>query len=177
MKKTGIFLSLALALCLGGIAAAADGYDPDLVPNRLSYAKVGEWVDYSLPNGYTQKLTVTKRTDADAYGTGMVTVRVENIYEGEVTESKEITQEAGEPYSAPQVPSTPGVTVALRQEIGDMKGRPVAVSVVEINTYSDDPDETKSVEYWITPDVPVFGILKKVENGETEWELADWGEE
>lgn len=168
-----MFLAFVLALGVCGAVGAVE-YNPDLVPNRLSFAKVGEWVSYSLPSGYTQKLTVMKR-DGDG-DTAMVTVRVENIYEGEVTESREITHEAGEPYSAPQVPQRQGVTVALRQETADMKGRPVAVSVVEINTYAPDPDERKSVEYWITSDVPVFGILKKVEDGEIEWELADWGE-
>lgn len=174
MRKTGVFLAFALAMTVCGMAYAADDYDPDLVPNRLSFAKVGEWASYSLPNGYIQKLTVTKREGADS--DALVSVRVDNIWEGEVVDSREVTEVAGDPFTAPRVPNEPGVTVALRQEADSLKGSPVAVSVVEINTYSDDPDEVKAVEYWITSDIPVFGILKKVEDGEVEWELADYGD-
>lgn len=174
MKKTETFLAFALAVVACGAAWAADDYNPDLVPNRLSFAKVGEWASYSLPSGYIQKLTVINREGVDS--DALVSVRVENIWEGEVVDSREISEVAGDPFAAPRVPYEQGVTVALRQEADVLKGSPVAVSVVEINTYSDDPDEISAVEYWITSDIPVFGILKKVEDGEVEWELADYGD-
>lgn len=175
MKKTGVILAFALAVVACGSAWAADDYNPDLVPNRLSFAKVGEWASYSLPSGYVQKLTVTKREGTDDQA--MVSIRVDNIWEGEVVDTREISEVAGDPFTAPRVPYEMGVTVALRQQADTLNGSPVAVSVVEINTYSDDPDEVSSVEYWITSDIPVFGILKKVEDGEVEWELADYGDE
>ena len=175
MKRMGTIAALVMAVAICGVVWAEDGYNPDLLPNRLSFAKVGEWVSYALPDGYVQKLSVIRRAgDSDE---GTVTVRVENLWKGEVVDSREITEVAGESFTAPRVPNEPGVTVALRQEAATLRGSPVAVSVVEINTYSDDPDEVKAVEYWITSDIPVFGILKKVEDGEVEWELADYGGE
>lgn len=174
MRKMGVLVAFALVAGLFGAAYAEDDYNADLVPNRLSFAKVGEWASYSLPSGYTQKLTVTKRSGEGA--DAEVSIRVDNIWEGEVVDSREISEPAGDAFTAPRVPYEQGVTVALRQEVDTLKDNRVAVSVVEINTYSDDPDEAGSVEYWITSDIPVFGILKKVEDGEVEWELADYGD-
>ncbi|MCD8351733.1 MAG: hypothetical protein LUC93_14085 [Planctomycetaceae bacterium] len=171
MKKMLFLAGMLLAAC--PVLMAAD-HNPDLIPNRLSFAKVGEWVSYSMPNDYTQKLTVVGR-DGNPYGE-QVTIKVENIYDGEVVTTREITQDAGEPFSAPRVPYDQGVTIALRQEAVAFKGAPLAVSVVEIFHYDEDPEAVTQEEYWISSDIPVFGILKKVEDGEVDWELADYGD-
>ncbi len=171
MKKILFLAGLLLAACP---AVMAEDHNPDLIPNRLSFAKVGEWASYSLPNGYTQKLTVVGR-EPNPYG-DQVTIKVENIYDGEVVTTQEITQDAGEAFTAPHVPYDQGVTVALRQEAVAVEGAPVAVSVVEMFHYDDDPEAATREEYWITSDIPVFGILRKVEDGEVEWELADYGD-
>ncbi|MCD8141247.1 MAG: hypothetical protein LUE17_16035 [Planctomycetaceae bacterium] len=171
MKKVFFLAAMLLAACP---AVMAEDHNPDLVPNRLSFAKAGEWASYTLANGYTQKLTVVSR-DGDPYGE-QVTIKVENIYDGEVVETREISQDAGEPFTAPQVPYDQGITVNLRQEAVPFEGRQLAVSVVEILHYDEDPEAVTREEYWISSDIPVFGILRKIENGEVEWELADYGE-
>lgn len=170
MRKA-LFTLVFCSFLLGGAAAAQDG---DLLPNRLSCAQVGEWASYMLPGGYVQKLTVTERTSQDE--DAMVTIKVENIYDGKVVDTKEITQEAGPVFAAPTPPNTPGVTIAVRNDIDKLKGRDVVAGVVEISKFfgPDDEDNT-STEWWTTCDVPVFGILKKITDDEVEWELHQFG--
>ena len=170
MKKATFFVAVCVALGMGA-AMAQDGI---MVPNRLADAKVGEWASYSLPNGYIQKLTVTKR-----FGEGpeaLVSVKIENIYDGEVVTAQEITQEAGEPTTAPEVPAQEGVTVSVRHDTATVKGKSTPAAIVQIERFSGDEDDGK-VEYWLTRDIPVFGIIKKVEDGEVQWEIAEWGED
>lgn len=161
------------ALCVvAGLAAAVPAEDINLIPNRLSFAKVGEWASYKLPSGYIQKLTVSKRSGEGS--DALVTVLVENIYDGNLVEAKEITENAGDAFTSPRVPTDPGVFVAVRNETVSYKGKNYVVSIVEFNRDlgTEDQDVT---EWWSNSEIPVFGIVKKVENGEIAWELSDWG--
>lgn len=172
MKKI-LSASVLCALLIGCFAAGVCAEDANLVHNRLSFAKPGEWAGYSLPNGYTQRLTVLDRT-----GDGpdsVVTVLVENIYDGKVVDAQEITEEAGETYSSPKAPAEPGVFVSVRQGVARVKGRDVRAGIVEFNSHLGTEDQNVT-EWWTNAEIPVFGIVKKVSDGEVEWEIADWGE-
>jgi hypothetical protein len=170
MNKTGFLLAVCAAVCL---TAAAMAQDANLIANRLSFARVGEWASYTLPGGYVQKLIVIGRSEPGPEG--LVTIRIENLYDGQLVEAREIVEKAGEPFAAPNVPVDPGVFVAVRNDIAALKDRDVVAGVVEINKAlgTEDQDVT---EWWTSADVPVFGIIKKVENGENAWELVDWQE-
>lgn len=171
MKKARFFL--AVCVCLG-LAVAMAGESEILVPNRLANAKVGEWASYRLPSGYIQKLTVAKRA-----GTGpeaLVTVKIENIYDGEVVNVHEVTQEAGESPTPPRIPAEEGMTVSVRKDNANVKGKAYPVTIVQIDRFYGDDEDNRSTEWWTTPDIPVFGIIKRVEDGELQWEIEDWGE-
>ncbi len=168
MKKAAFILASLLLAGLGYAAAM------DTVPNRISFATPGEWVSYRLPNGYIQKFTVTKR-----FGEGpdaMVEITVDNIYDGEIINTKKITHKAGDPFIVPEPPNKPGTVVALRDETVHLNGKLIPVSVVEILRYGETPDDSGSTEWWSSAEIPVFGIIKKVEDGETQWELHKHGE-
>lgn len=171
MKKAGLLVAVFALICSTGFVQA--GEDSNLIPNRLSFARVGEWAQYQLPDGYTQRLTVAKR-----FGEGpdaMVTILVENIYDGKVVTAQEITEMAGEPFTSPRVPATKGVLVAIKNDTVPFKGKDVPVSVVEINKNLGTED-AEVIEYHTHSEVPVFGIFKKIENGEVVWKLDDFGQ-
>lgn len=170
MKKARFILALCVVAGVAATALAQE--DANLIPNRLSFAKVGEWASYSLPNGYIQKLTVVKR-----FGEGplaLVTVQVDNIYGGKVVDSKQITQEAGDPFTSPGTPPDDGVIVSVRNDLITLKGRQEVAGVVEITKDMGTEDQSL-VEWWTNAEIPVFGIFKKVDDGAIAWQLADWG--
>ena len=170
MKKAII----VLALCFAAVAGAAAGQENGTVPNSLSDAKVGEWASYMLPGGYVQKLTVIKREGEGPYA--LVTVKIDNIYDGKVVESKEVTEEAGEAFSTPSTYNDEGVTVSVRNETVKIGGKQAAAGVVAINKWLGwDNEDNEVTEWWVSSDVPVFGIVKKLYNGEVEWELFKQG--
>ncbi|MCC8109318.1 MAG: hypothetical protein LIQ30_09815 [Planctomycetes bacterium] len=164
---------ISLMMVFAVLAAASVATAADTVPNRLSYAKVGEWASYKLPSGYIQKLTVVDRSGDGPEA--MVDVLVENIYDGEVIEAKRISHEAGEPMTSPETSATPGVLVAIRHDTAAVNGRTVPVTIVEVLKNAAEEDRS-STEWWASGDVPVFGIVKKVEDGETVWELDGFGD-
>lgn len=171
MRKTLILMAAVLAM--GAAAMAADV----LVPNRLATAKVGEWASYKVPNGYTQKLTVIKREGEGS--SALVTVRVDNIYEGELVESTEFTRDAGEPMEPPRVPDEPGIEVEITTRTATIKGKSVSAVVVEIEYDDDyfDDDDIEDVEWWVSADIPVFGIIRQEVDDDVMFEIIDFGEE
>ena len=169
MRKVLLTLAaLALTACCSQAVAGETG-----VPNRLAVAKVGEWASYNVPNGYIQKLTVVKREGEGSEA--LVTVRVDNIYDGQLVNSTEFTRDAGEPFEQPRVEMGPGVKVDIDTERKTVKGKSIEVTVVEIE-YDYDDDEDEDIEWHVSAEIPVFGILKRVENDETVFELVDFGE-
>lgn len=171
MKKARFFLAVCVCLGLAAVMAEDNGI---LVPNRLANAKVGEWASYRLPDGYIQKLTVAKRLGSGPEA--LVTVKIENIYDGEVVTVHEITQEAGESPTAPRIPAEEGMTVSVRKDSATVKDKTYPVTIVQLDRYTGDEEDDRSTEWWSTPDIPVFGIIKRVEDGELQWEIEDWGE-
>lgn len=170
MKMSRVFLAVCM---MTAAMATAMAQEEILVPNRLADAKPGEWASYRLPNGYIQKLTVKKRVGSGPEA--LVTVKSENIYDGAVITAHEFTQEAGEPMSPPHIPETEGMTVSVRTESASAKGKSLAATVVEVNRYAGDEDDTKT-EWWVAKEIPVFGLVKRVVDGEVNFEIEDWGE-
>lgn len=169
MNKARLFLAVA-AMALAGIGTATA---LEAVPNRLATAKVGEWASFRMPNGYTQKQTVTAREGEGPEA--MVTVRIEDIYENEVVNTREISTPAGEPMAVPQIPDDPALSVDIDRKTAVVKGRSIAATVIEIEKdYEDDDDEES--EWWISAEIPVFGLIKKVVDDEVEFEIIDFGE-
>ncbi len=162
MQKTLTLMIAALVLTCS--AALADD-DAQMVPNRLATAQVGEWASYQLQSGYIQKHTVTKR---DGSGPdAMVTVLVENYYDDELVDSREITQEAGEPMHLAEAPEGSEIDVDI--ETMTILGRSMQVWSIEI-----DYDDDKDVEWYISPDVPVFGLIKQESDRGEDYVLVDY---
>lgn len=167
MKKAILFVAFAVMLGAGA-AMAAD----DLVPNPLATAKIGEWAQYKVPNDYIQKLTVISREGEGP--DAMVTVRIDDIYDGEVVATREISQDAGEPMSPPRLPDDPGIKVTIEKKDAVVKGATLAATVVLVDKEYEGEDAEKS-EWWVASEIPVFGIIKKVTDGETVFEILDYG--
>ncbi len=170
MTSSGKYLlaaALAVALAASAAPAAESG-----VPNRLSSAKVGEWATYRLPDGYIQKQTVIRRD-----GTGpeaLVTIRIENIYNGSVVNSVETQEQAGPAVTPPQVPDQPGMQIEITVKNVSVKGRNIAATVLEIeNDNGDDDEETK---WYLSADIPVFGIIRQEVDDKVVFELIDFGD-
>lgn len=169
-KSRMIALALALVLSATALWAGEAG-----VPNRLATAKVGEWATYSVPNGYQQKLTVIKR-EGDG-PEAQVTVRVDNIYDGQLVNSTEFVRDAGAPMEPPRVDYEPGVSVEIKRRSVTVKGRSMEATVVEVEYDYDDEDiDDEEVEWYVSAEVPVFGIIRKIEDDKTVFELVDFGE-
>lgn len=171
MKNRKWIVALALVL-VAGFAMAADEVT---VPNRLSTSKVGEWAVYKVPNDYLQKLTVVSREGEGA--AAMVTVRVDDIYDGEVVSSKDVTLEAGEPDSPPRIPDTPGLSVSVDTDDVTVKDQALKATVIKVEKKSDAGEDDSVSEWWVANEVPVFGIVKKSLDGEVVFELQEFGSE
>lgn len=162
---------VAVAVLLGaGVAMAGE----QLVPNRLAAAKVGEWALYQVPNNYTQKLTVTAREGEGA--AAMVTVRIDDIYDGEVVTTREISQEAGEAMIPPQVPDEPEIAVTFDTGTFSIKGKTVDATVVKVAKDFEGEEDDENTEWWMSTDIPVFGVVKKITDGESVFEVIDFGD-
>ncbi|MCC8190687.1 MAG: hypothetical protein LIP77_08645 [Planctomycetes bacterium] len=172
MHTARLAVLAAVLVVVGAAAAAAE----IRLPSRIATATVGEWASYRLPDGYIQKQTVIERD-----GTGpeaVVTVRIENIFDGEVIETKEISREAGEPEYVHQLSGDPAVTVdvSTREEV--VHGQTLTATIIDVNKeYDDDDDLENEVSEWVlSAEIPVFGMIRKVTNGQTEFELIEYGE-
>lgn len=166
MRKI-LLLSAVLAYCLAA-ASAAENATPSL-PNRLAAARVGEWVVYSIPDGYTQKHTVVERVGEGA--AARVAIRVENMADGEVVDTIEMVEIAGEPVA--QIPpiEEEGVAVDVNAETFDILGKRFEGYVIEVFRSGE------SYQTWrITPDLPVYGIAARTTNdgGHTDFAIVDY---
>lgn len=170
MNKARIGALLAALLLTTAVWAGETG-----IPNRLATAKIGEWATYRLPNGYLQKLTVIKR---DGEGPeAMVTVRVENIYDNEVVNTIEFARDAGNPMEPPRVEDDPAVSWEITTRNVTVNGKAIVATVVEIEyEYDDDDIDDEEVEWYMSADIPVFGLIKKVDDDDVTFELVEYGE-
>lgn len=167
----------ALTISLFSTAYAADeGEDREkngeekeiLLPNGLATAKVGDWVLYEIPDGYTQKMSVVKREGEGAEAE--VTVRVENILDGEVVEFSERKQTAGEPMAPLPTPADPEVRLELASEtitIGDKEYKGYSVNVTR--------GEEWLHKWYIAPEIPVYGLVRReTKDGKENFSLLEF---
>lgn len=163
---------LVAGVVLFGISAAMAGESG--VPNRIATAQVGEWATYKMPTGYTQKLTVTNREGEGP--TAMVTVLVENFYEGELVDSSEIVQEAGERVNPVEVPDDPKISIKVEMKDVTVKGRTIRATVVKVEREADvDDEDDEEIEWYLSNEIPVFGLIKQDTDDDMEYELLDYG--
>lgn len=170
MNTKARYVLVAIALLFGASTAlTADA----TVPNRLAKAKVGEWALYRMTEGYTQKQTVAAKNGDGPEA--MLTIRVENIYDGQVVNTAEIQEKAGLPLMPPQVPEDENVKITIEKKDATVKGKtiPATVIVIDANHGTENDDEAN---WYISDEIPVFGIIKQEVDGEAVFEVIDYGE-
>lgn len=159
-------LVMILGIC--GVTMSAEGRN---VPNRMAVSEVGEWVSFNLPDGYVQKHMVVKRD-----GTGpeaQVTIRVDNIYDSEVVDSKYITEPAGELMTEVTPPEDAAVEITCRPDAFTLKGKEYDGVAIDVTK------DGKPYQVWyVSSDIPVYGLGKRTTaDGTRDFEVADFGME
>lgn len=154
---------MAIAMC-----ADAGAEDSLQVPNRMAKSEIGEWVVFNLPDGDIQKHIVVKR---DGEGVkAQVTIRVDNIYDGEVVNSEYIVEDAGESHVAVPPPHDEKVKIRCRDETIGLKGNEYKGVRLDVER------DGKPYQTWyISSDIPVYGLIRRSEANGAEFEIADFG--
>ncbi|MCC8180177.1 MAG: hypothetical protein LIP23_04595 [Planctomycetes bacterium] len=163
-RTTRVFLAAISMMCLTAVASALDAPQ---IPNSLHDANVGEWAVYSVPNGYQQMHTVLQVLGEGPSAT--VTVRVDNLYDGEVVSSAQTHHEAGERYHPAAIPDRDDIVVDVEEVNVKIKGTDIAAVVVEVEQNEED------MEWYLSEQIPVFGMIKQYRDGDLEYELIDFG--
>lgn len=161
-----------VALVLVGTLAmpkSADGGDPILLPNRLATAKVGEWVTYKIPEGFTQKHLVVERIGDGAKA--QVKIRVDSILDGEVVDTIEMVEIAGEELTEMPDSLEDGVTVELARKNLQAAGKTIDGYTIEIFK-----DGALYQTWEVAPSLPVYGLVGRTTNdgGQTDFEIVDY---
>ncbi len=165
MKR--IFVALALVGGLG-MAAALAGEETAKIPNSLADAKVGEWVVYKLPEGFTQKHMVVERTGNGPDAT--ITIRITDMLDGKVTNTREIEEVAGEAMAPMPPPKDEGATAAIREGDAEVRGKEVDAIIVDVKKGG-----ALLRSWYLVPEIPVYGLFKRVDaNGTVEFEAIDY---
>lgn len=155
---------VAALMVLGGSALAGES-----VPNRMAKAEIGEWVAFALPDGYIQKHTVVKRQGEGA--DAEITLRVENVYDGEVVDVNYITELAGEALVTLPEPEDPAFTLSCRKTKFTLKGKEFEGLALDIQK-----DGKPHLVWYVSADIPVYGVGKRTgADGAVTFEMADFG--
>jgi hypothetical protein len=161
-------MALVIVICVA-TPLTADGGDPIMLPNRLATAKVGEWVTYKIPEGFTQKHMVVERIGEGAKA--QVKIRVDSILDGEVVDSIELVEIAGEELTEMPDSEEDGVTVSLARKNLQAAGKTVNGYTIEIF------QNGKLYQVWeVAPSLPVYGLVgrKTDDGGQTDFEIVDY---
>lgn len=158
--------SVMMTIALCGSIMAEDNVQ---VPNRMAVSEIGEWVSFNLPDGYVQKHTVVKREGVGAEA--QVTIRVDNIYDGEVVNSDYIVEDAGEPVTEVSPSEDAGVAFTCRPDAFMLKGKEYQGVALEVTR------DGKPYQVWyISADIPVYGLGKRTSADNTSgFEIGDFG--
>ncbi len=132
-----------------------------MLPNRLATAEVGEWVMYQLPGGFTQRHMVVERTGSGEDAN--ITIKVDDILDGKVTQSHEVTEIAGKPMAPMPQLKDPATTAVVREETVKVKDKSFKCVAVDIKKGND-----VMRTWYVSPDFPVYGLVKRVEVKGTE---------
>jgi hypothetical protein len=151
MRKM-ILTLFAFAMCF--TAAAEDSF-----PNRMSQAKVGEWVlmeDVSGADiGEKTKVTVTKVAD------GVITVKREHLDEnGNIAETKEHDIPLAN-YNQ-RMDSIKSRATSVSKEFVVIKDKEYPVTAVEFVSISSKTEDGGEREFkiWFTDELPIGGVAK-----------------
>lgn len=167
MKKFFLIAALALAAFVL-VPASVKGGDPVLLPNRLASAKVGEWVTYRIPDGFTQRHLVVERSGDGAKA--LIKIRVDSILDGDVVDTTEMVEIAGDDLVEMPDPEEKGVTVSLARKDLIAVGKQVEGYTVEVFKNGE------LYQTWeVAPSLPVYGLLGRKTNdgGLTDFEIID----
>ncbi|MCC8190108.1 MAG: hypothetical protein LIP77_05645 [Planctomycetes bacterium] len=160
---------ILVAVLLLGAVGLAGAEEVTMLPNRMAVSAVGEWVEFSLPDGYIQRHTVAERNGEGPEAE--VIIRVDNIYDGEVVESSTVTETAGEPETAPPVPSDTSVTLRCYPDTFSIRGAEYEGVAVEVSR-----DGEPYQIWYVSPDIPVYGLGKRENlNDDGSFEIAGFG--
>ena len=166
MKR--FFLATVLVLA-AGFSMRVEGGDPILLPNRLATATVGEWVTYKIPDGFTQKHLVVERIGEGPKA--QVKIRVDSILDGEIVDSTELVEIAGDEFVEMPESTEEGVTVSLARKDLDATGVTVEGYTIEVFRNSE------LYQTWaVAPALPVYGLVGRKTNdgGLTDFEIIDY---
>lgn len=150
-----VVLSFVFVMAVNPLAMGQEIFNP------LDDARIGEWVLYEMPDGSSQKMTVVK---VDDKGT---TIKMELITSGKPNQEKEkvfpknINPLTGSP-DAPKPVITDGKAV--------VKGKELKCKVVSISV-------GRKVSQYVSPDIPVVGVIKVVVDDDVKLKLKDYGTE
>ncbi len=150
MRKLFAIVFLAAFLTLPVLAGET------MLPNRLASAEVGEWVLYQLPGGFTQRHIVVERTGEGEDAN--ITIKVDDILDGKVTQTHEVTEIAGKPMAPMPHLKDPGTTAVVREETVQVKGKSFKCVAVDIKKGND-----VLRTWYVSPEFPVYGLVKRTE--------------
>lgn len=165
---------MIMLLAVVGVAFTAQAAEYNLVPNRLSQAKAGEWVllgNLSAP-GERVKITVTDR--ACENGEWVVGLKREHIDEEDnVTEANDRRIKLSR-YQK-RIDDLDQRADRISREKMTIKDRNITVYVIEW----EDVEKDREVKIWLSNDIPVGGFVR-IWSSDPEfptYEIIDFGNE
>ena len=145
-------------MVLSCMAARAE----DAWKNPLARAKVGQWVEYKMPNEMGMKQSITK-VDGKK-----VTIKTETTMNGSVVSSSEaVVDLEAKPAGEAAAPAAPAPKVEVAEETLEVAGKKLKCRVTSVG-------EAKT---WMSEDVPVNGLVKTRTGEMVAMELVGWGED
>lgn len=165
MKRITLGLWLSLAALLLALPLPPPPTLRFPIPSPTLQSANGHCIPF--PAGTPRNKTVIGR---DGNGpTATVRIKLDNIYNGKVVNSQELSEVAGDPMgSMPEAES--GTTQRIVNENMTVKGAPVQVTTI-ITKDKDGSESTWSV----SAAVPVYGLVRQTADGKTEIQLQDYG--
>lgn len=167
------FLLLVAFVAVAAVASAEDS--EYYIPNPLGDAEVGDWVRYavSADGNQEQRMTVVRRQ-----GEGddlKITVKYDTYSQGKLVNSGQTIHDAKDFTN--ELPAQAGhAEINIDEEEVEVKGTTLVVTVVR---FAEEPEEGKKTgktrEWYLSDDIPVYGVIKQVENGEKTSSLLDFG--
>lgn len=170
-------LPLVLMLFIVSAAVAEDFY----VPNPLGDSVLGDWVLYQTSDDghQRQKMTVVKIEGEDE--DMKITVQFDNIVQGKLVNSGKSVHSIDDFSNEMSSDGKPGTTISLRSEEVSIKNKPVLCTVVTVEREGADAagdGENKQPglrEWYLSEDIPVYGVVRQEEDGEVKSRLIDFG--
>ncbi len=155
--KRWVFLCVLAAM----LVLPFTGLAGDLPPNPIKDAKVGEWVLYQMMGPMQQKQTVT------AVHKDAVTVKIDIIMNGKVVST--VSNKIRFDQKGPGAPPQGSPKFKMGKATVQVKGHSLDCITTEVKA------QGKTIVTYISPDIPVFGVVQTNMNGQPLMKLLDWG--